>query len=664
MDLESTTIGQYQIIEQVGRGRMATVYKAFQPNLDRYVAVKVLASDLAGTEGFVARFEREAKAVARLRHRNILTVFDYGRQGDVFYLVTEYVSGGTLMGYLGWPQDLGYAVSIVSQVGDALAHAHRQGMVHRDVKPGNILMAEEDWALLSDFGLVKMVTDSTQLTASGASVGTPQYMSPEQAQGLAVDRRSDIYCLGAVLYEAVTGRPPFTTDSPMAVILMHINEPLTPPHTLRPDLPKEMERVILKALAKSPADRYQRMETFLADLREACPFPVHHDVAYQSNGQVAPAEPPVAFRPVSTSVVLPHPPRRRSSPWAGVAIGVIVVVSVVLALLLLNASTTPAATVSPTTESAATVPSPSAAVPSPTVAPSLDAIASATPATPAAPAVETQVWEADGAEMVFVPAGEFVMGSEDLGDDERPVHQVHLDSFWIDRYEVTNERFARFVATTGYQTEAETRGWGWVWKGSEWEEVEGADWRHPHGPDSGIEAKEAFPVVLVSWNDADAYCRWAEKRLPSEAQWEKAARGPSTSSGQVPSTTDVPSASGRGRRYAWGDTFDSGRANTRESQRGDTTPVGSFSPQGDSPYGVADMTGNVWEWVADWYGSDTYRQSSPANPLGPATGTYKVLRGGSWPFDEVYARTAFRYNVRPDYTYDFAGFRCVVQQEP
>ena len=246
------------------------------------------------------------------------------------------------------------------------------------------------------------------------------------------------------------------------------------------------------------------------------------------------------------------------------------------------------------------------------------------------------------------------MGSEDLGDDERPVHQVVLDSFWIDRYEVTNERFARFVAATGYQTEAETRGWGWVWKGSEWEEVEGADWRHPHGPDSGIEGKEAFPVVLVSWNDADAYCRWAEKRLPSEAQWEKAARGPSTA--------DVPSASGRGRRYAWGDVFDSDRANTRESQRGDTTPVGSFSPQGDSPYGVADMTGNVWEWVADWYGSDYYRQSPPANPLGPATGTYKVLRGGSWPFDEVYARTAFRYNVRPDYTYDFAGFRCAVQE--
>jgi formylglycine-generating enzyme required for sulfatase activity len=268
--------------------------------------------------------------------------------------------------------------------------------------------------------------------------------------------------------------------------------------------------------------------------------------------------------------------------------------------------------------------------------------------------------------MVFVPAGEFVMGSEELGDDERPAHRVYLDDFWIDRYEVTNEQFVRFVAATGYRTEAED-GWGWVWTGSDgstelttgWEEVEGADWRHPRGPDSSIEDKMDHPVVLVSWNDADAYCRWAGKHLPSEAQWEKAARGTVNLS---------PTGSGHGRRYAWGDEFDSAKANTKEGWkmedgelRGDTTPVGSFSPQGDSPYGASDMTGNVWEWVADWYDSAYYNQAPSANPTGPTTGTHKVLRGGSWLFDEVYARTAFRYNVRPDYTYDFTGFRCSSQ---
>jgi formylglycine-generating enzyme required for sulfatase activity len=694
MDLEGTIVGQYRIIEQIGRGRMSTVYKAYQPNLDRHVAVKVLAPDLAETEGFILRFEREAKAVAKLRHRNILTVFDYGRQGDVFYLVTEYVGGGTLRGYLGWPQDLAYAASIVSQVGDALAHAHEQGMIHRDVKPGNILMADDNWPLLSDFGLVKMVEDSRQLTASGASVGTPQYMSPEQAQGLAVDRRSDIYSLGALLYEAVTGQPPFTTDSPVAVILRHINEPLTPPRALRPDLSQEMGHVICKALAKSPADRYQRMEDFLADLQEVCPLPANGNLVYRSNAQAGPQGPPPASSVAPTPVIKPRPPRRRPFSCARVTIGVLLLLTLALTFLLVRTSTTLSIPTFLTTDTIATVsslstslsigpsssapspavasspspivtPSPSPTVapsPSPTVRPSPSPTPAPSPSPTAAPSpsptvvptvptprkIETQVWEADGAEMVFVPAGEFIMGSEELGDDERPARRVHLDDFWIDRYEVTNERFARFVAATGYQTEAEGRGWGWVWKDSGWERVEGADWRHPHGADSGIEGKADSPVVLVSWNDAHAYCRWAGKRLPSEAQWEKAARGPATDSG-------------RGRRYTWGDEFDSGRANTGESQRGDTTPVGSFSPRGDSPYGASDMTGNVWEWVADWYDGDYYSQAPSTNPPGPASGVYKVLRGGSWPFDEVYARTSFRYNVKPDYTYDFAGFRCSSQ---
>jgi formylglycine-generating enzyme required for sulfatase activity len=242
------------------------------------------------------------------------------------------------------------------------------------------------------------------------------------------------------------------------------------------------------------------------------------------------------------------------------------------------------------------------------------------------------------------------MGSTELGEDEQPVHQVYLDGFWIDRYEVTNERFARFVDATSYQTEAEKRGWGWVWQGSEWKRVEGADWRHPHGLDSGIDDKLDHPVVLVGWNDADAYCRWVGKRLPSEAQWEKAVRGPVLGLGDS-------------RRYAWGDEFDRTRANTSELGLGDTTPVGSFSPQGDSFYDVTDMTGNVWEWVADWYSSEYYSQSAAANPTGPITGTFKVMRGGSWAFDEFYARTAFRRDVRPDYTYDFVGFRCSVPQE-
>ena len=236
------------------------------------------------------------------------------------------------------------------------------------------------------------------------------------------------------------------------------------------------------------------------------------------------------------------------------------------------------------------------------------------------------------------------MGSETLGDDERPIRPVDLDSFWIDRYEVTNEQFSRFIQESGYQTEAEQRGWSWVKTGEEWIEVNRADWRHPRGPDSNIDGKTNHPVVHVSWNDAAAYCNWAGKRLPSEAEWEKAAKGPS--SGTIE------------QNYAWGEKFETNKANTEEADYNDTTPIGNFSPQGDSPYGAADMAGNAWEWVADWYDSSYYQQAPTVNPLGPATGTDKVLRGGSWLFDQFYARTAFRYNLRPDYTYDFTGFRC------
>jgi len=653
MDSEGAIIGQYHIISQIGRGGMATVYKAYQPNLDRYVAIKMLKPNLAQAKGFIARFEREARAVARLRHRNILTVFDYGRQDDVLYLVMEYVSGGTLIERLGWPQDLAYAVNIISQVGDALAHAHRQGIIHRDVKPGNILLVEEDWPLLSDFGLVKMVEDTLSLTASGASVGTPQYISPEQAQNLAVDRRTDIYSLGAVLYEAVTGRPPFGTDSPMAIILRHINEPLIVPRTLRSDLPKEVEHVILKALAKSPADRYQRMEEFLADLREAYPLPAKRNLVHRGNAQAGLKGRGAAFGPVPTPVVAPRLPRKRSFPWAGVAIGIVLLLTLALTFLLFRASTTPPAPTSPTTDTIAAVPSPSAslrtgpsaATPSATVTPTppltvttprgtSTAAAPSPTVTPTPPLTVTTPTST-----ATVPAGWFIMGSEELGDDERPAHQVYLDGFWIDRHEVTNERFKDFVAATGHVTEAEIKGWGWVWKGSESEEIKGADWRHPHGPDSSIEDKMDHPVVLVSWHDADAYCRWAGKRLPSEAQWEKAARG-----------TD-------GRSYAWGDKFDSAKTNTRESKRDDTTPVGSFSPQGDSPYGASDMTGNIWEWTADWpYPGST---SQPEDSKEKS----KVARGGGWSFNQDYAHTSFRYNVRPDDTYDFVGFRCSSQKE-
>ena len=200
MALTGQTLGQYRIIEKIGRGGMADVYKAFQPRLERYVAVKVLPSSLARTPGFAARFHREARAIARLNHPNILPVYDSGQEGELSYIVMRYVEGGTLQEMLGEPLPLDRVVEMITQVGGALDYAHQEGIIHRDVKPGNVLMDKGEWALLADFGLAKMVEASVKLTETGVGLGTPAYMAPELGKGQPADERSDIYSLGIMLY--------------------------------------------------------------------------------------------------------------------------------------------------------------------------------------------------------------------------------------------------------------------------------------------------------------------------------------------------------------------------------------------------------------------------------------------------------------------------------
>jgi serine/threonine protein kinase len=260
------TIGSYQIAEEIGQGGMAVVYRAYQPQLERWVAIKVLQATGTSGKEFLARFRREARAVAALRHPNILTIYDYGEEGGIAYIVMEYVPGGTLKDCLGQPMEWPDAATLVIPVGRALSYAHSQGIVHRDVKPANVFLARPNWPLLGDFGLVKLVGGQRGITRPGVSIGTPAYFSPEQAAGEDVDHRSDIYSLGIILYELLTGRLPFVADSPVETMLRRLHEPPTPPRCLNPRIAPQLEAIILQALACDPATRYPTMEALVNDL--------------------------------------------------------------------------------------------------------------------------------------------------------------------------------------------------------------------------------------------------------------------------------------------------------------------------------------------------------------------------------------------------------------
>jgi serine/threonine protein kinase len=250
------------VVEQIGQGGMATVYKAYQPALDRFVAIKVLPAAYAKDPTFMERFVREARAIAKLYHPHILPVHDFGEQDGTTYIVMEYVSGGTLKRRLkpSQPMPLRDAIDLILQTCQALECAHQHNIVHRDIKPGNMLLRSDNFLLLSDFGIAKILEANTVLTRTGVGIGTPQYMSPEQSTGLPnVGPRSDLYSLGIVLYQAVAGRVPFGSpgDAPLTISLKHVNEPLPPPRQFAPDLPPPLEQVIIKSLEKDPDKRYQ-----------------------------------------------------------------------------------------------------------------------------------------------------------------------------------------------------------------------------------------------------------------------------------------------------------------------------------------------------------------------------------------------------------------------
>lgn len=276
-DLTGQTIGSYRLVEKLGAGGMAEVYKSYQPRLDRYVAIKFIRPELAVDTGFRTRFEQEARAIARLSHSNIVHIYDFGEEDRRYFLVMEFIEGQTLKSYLqeqfnsGRQVPLTLAISIISQVAAALDYAHSHSIIHRDVKPDNILLSGKGRAVLNDFGIARITDLGEGMTQTGMAMGTPAYMSPEQIQGNKeqLGPPTDIYSLGIITYELLTGHTPFTADTPFAVMLKHLNDPIPLPRQLNPVLPEALERVLLKVLAKDPADRYQTAGAFVQALQQA-----------------------------------------------------------------------------------------------------------------------------------------------------------------------------------------------------------------------------------------------------------------------------------------------------------------------------------------------------------------------------------------------------------
>jgi len=636
---------RYRIDGLVAKGGFGAVYRAYDFALDRPCALK---ENLETDPGAHGQFKLEAKVLGNLSHANLPRVIDHfviPRQGQ--YLVMDFVEGENLQVMLdrvGGPLSESQVLPWIEQICDALSYLHSQDLpiIHRDIKPLNIILLPDGQAVkLVDFGIIKVGSGPTARAARAATEG---YSPPEQYHGT-TDARSDVYALGATLYALLTGQqPPASTDRAAGVFL-------PPPRSINPGISPHIESAISKAMALSQADRYQTIDEFKS--------------AFQSS--------------------------RKKLVWIAVVLSLIVpgiILCVVFApkgpqptaretASLIQTTLTPAVspiTVSSTPQEITVTPAIQATTAlyhlhvTQTAVAALEAVTPTPTATPTLGIGSTLVSPIDGLEMVYVPEGEFLMGitEGDLGQlsqictvcdvdtlrDTLPQRTVYLDAFWLDKTEVTNAQFTQFVTETGYLTSAErTDDFSYVINPSSnsFQSRPDATWQNPHRFGYGISGREEYPVTQISWEDADAYCRWAGRRLPSEAEWEKAARGID------------------GRFFPWGDELPNSQLLNYNFNLSGPTVVGSY-PAGASPYGALDMAGNIREWVADYYSEEYYSVAPEINPIGPATGEGYSKRGASWATTddlELFLTTAmFRLWNYPYVSSDVTGFRCAMDVEP
>lgn len=616
---------RYEIINPIGRGGVGIVYKAKDYMLDEIVALKLLAPGLAMNQEIVERFKQETKITRRLSHNNIVRIYDIGKFDSRWYISMEYIDGKNLKMIIQEKGSLSIveATGIIKQVLRALEVVHDKHIINRDIKPQNILIGIDGIVKIGDFSIAKS-SDLNGVTSPDVMiVGSPEYISPEQVNGEKIDNRTDIYSVGIVLYEMLTGKPPFESDTLIAIAHKQVFELPTPPKNLNPDIPIWLDKIILKCLAKRLDDRYQTVKELISDLEDhrvpKINFEQKRDEAKISQKKF------LTLRRIAISsiiglfiaiVITGYFIQKYNKNQTTLQITQKDFIDNSKKLAMLETKLQELETIKQDLEtqlSTAEQKIQNTESEKKKLMAELQAVKK-----PVAP-------KGIPSDMILVDAGEFTMGNPEIGDQ----HKVYLNAFYIDKYEVTNEQYVKFLNTIGTHD-------GYINLDSGYCKIEKIE-----GVYVVKKGYEKHPVVEVSWNGANMYAKWAGKRLPTEAEWEKAAKGTN------------------GRKYPWGDTFDRNKCNV-SMQR--TMPVGSY-PEGRSPYGCYDMAGNAWEWTADWYDSDYYKNSPSVNPNGPNSGNFRVWRGGSLFGNQLTTQCSTRNYLSPEKTQNGSGFRCVLSSK-
>lgn len=608
-------VGDYTIISSLGKGGFGSVWKAKATD-DTIVALKILNPQALENKKVVKKFFHEAMILAKLAHPNITKLIEFFPDGENYAIVMEYVEGVELKKILqqhNGPLPFDQAYHIARQSLDAFQYAHENGILHRDIKPGNIIINNNGDAKLMDFGIAKMSSTASHDTA--ASMLSINYVPPERFdKSKEVDTRSDIYSLGLVFYEMFAGRRPFDATETSEIMFCHINQIPEPPDKYAKSLPHNISEAISKSLEKDPDDRFNDFRQFSNALEI-------DNQTLDDVTSIVDLDATQIDETIDTGTIQLEPDKKTADTKKKKTINLIVPILAVFIIAGIIGYVAFIKKDGPEQiqESQQTI------------------TATAESGQKNAKGFNEIKHPKDDSVMIRIPEAKFTMGS-DKYSAEKPVQQIQIDKYYIDKFLVSNKQFGKFVEETEYLTDAEKEGAGMVRIGRRWKKVEGANWQTPDGLTS-VDGKDDYPVSQISYNDALKYCQWANKDLPTEAQWENTARGPN------------------GNEFPWGDSEPNDTMANFDNIIGAPTPVSEYE-KGQSYYGAYDMAGNVYQWSKDWYATGNRKDK---NPAGPDNGKERVIKGGSFIEGIESLRSANRDRYEPDYSSFLFGFRCACE---